>query len=79
MLLQLLQEEMASVTDTRIETPCLTRVSALVTWVPVPWRAAAQVLLHAWDSAVRVSSAVERWHSILRLLCWPFTPSGMVF
>ena len=28
--------------------------------------AAAWVLLSAWDDAVRVSSAVERWHSILR-------------
>ena len=30
------------------------------------WRCAARVLLAAWDDAVRVSSAVERWHSILR-------------
>ncbi len=34
--------------------------------VPLDWRAAAAVLLHTWDDAVRVSSAVERWHSILR-------------
>jgi hypothetical protein len=40
--------------------------ATLVSWVPVPWRPAARVLLHAWDSTVRVSSAVERWHSILR-------------
>jgi hypothetical protein len=31
------------------------------------WRAAARVLLAAWADAVRVSSAVERWHSILRV------------
>lgn len=34
--------------------------------VPVDWRAAARVLLTAWQEAVQVSSAVERWHSILR-------------
>jgi hypothetical protein len=33
---------------------------------PVDWRGAARVLLAAWDDAVRVSSAVERWHSIMR-------------
>ena len=27
---------------------------------------AARILLTAWDDAVRVSTAVERWHSILR-------------
>lgn len=40
--------------------------AALAAWVPESWRPAAQVLLHAWECAVRVSSAVERWHSILR-------------
>jgi len=30
------------------------------------WRAMAQSLLQAWDDAVRASSAVENWHSILR-------------
>jgi transposase-like protein len=34
--------------------------------IPADWRSAARVLLAAWDDAVRVSSAVERWHSILR-------------
>jgi hypothetical protein len=34
--------------------------------IPVDWRAAARVLLVTWADAVRVSSAVERWHSILR-------------
>lgn len=40
--------------------------ATLGTWVPAPWRTAAQVLLHAWESAVRVSSAVERGHRIRR-------------
>jgi len=35
--------------------------------VPEDWRAAGRILLHSWDDAVRVSSAVERWHSILRV------------
>jgi hypothetical protein len=30
------------------------------------WREAAQVLLQAWEHAVRASSAVENWHSIVR-------------
>jgi transposase-like protein len=34
--------------------------------IPPAWCAAARVLLASWDDAVRVSSAVERWHSILR-------------
>lgn len=34
--------------------------------IPTAWQAAARVLLAAWDDAVRVSSAVERWHSIMR-------------
>jgi transposase-like protein len=38
----------------------------LVAQVPASWQAAARVLLATWDAAVRVSSAVERWHSILR-------------
>ena len=33
---------------------------------PADWRPAARILLAAWDDAVWVSSAVERWHSILR-------------
>jgi hypothetical protein len=34
--------------------------------VPLAWRAAGRILLHSWDDTVRVSSSVERWHSILR-------------
>jgi transposase-like protein len=33
---------------------------------PADWQDAARVLLASWDAAVRVSSAVSRWHSILR-------------
>jgi transposase-like protein len=35
--------------------------------IPPDWRDAARVLLAAWADAVRVSTAVERWHSILRV------------
>ena len=38
----------------------------IVAAVPAAWRTAGRILLHTWDDAVRVSSAVERWHSILR-------------
>ena len=34
--------------------------------LPPTWRTAAEPLLRAWDEAVRASSAVENWHSILR-------------
>jgi len=40
--------------------------AAIVEAVPAAWRAAGRILLHSWDDAVRVSSSVERWHSILR-------------
>jgi hypothetical protein len=40
--------------------------AAILAAVPEDWRAAGRILLHTWDDAVRVSSAVERWHSILR-------------
>lgn len=30
------------------------------------WRAVAEPLFHAWETAVRASSAVENWHSIVR-------------
>jgi hypothetical protein len=40
--------------------------ATLVTWLPLAHQQAARVLLRAWDTAVRVSSAVERWHSLLR-------------
>jgi hypothetical protein len=38
----------------------------LVAAVPEAWRAGAWVLVATWEDAVRVSRAVERWHSILR-------------
>jgi transposase-like protein len=38
----------------------------VVAGLPEGWRAAARVLWHAWEGAVRASSAVENWHSILR-------------
>jgi len=47
---------------TRLEMDAATLVAAL----PLPWQAAARVVLHAWESATRASSAVENWHSILR-------------
>jgi len=40
--------------------------ATLLAAVPEDWRAAGRILLLSWDDAVRVSSAVERWHSILR-------------
>jgi hypothetical protein len=38
----------------------------LLAQVPPPWQPAARLLIHAWETAVRASSAVENWHSILR-------------
>jgi hypothetical protein len=38
----------------------------IVAALPAEWRGAARVLVATWEDAVRVSSAVERWHSILR-------------
>lgn len=38
----------------------------LLNLLPEAWRAAARVLLLAWEQAVRASSAVENWHSIVR-------------
>jgi transposase-like protein len=40
----------------------------LLAALPESWQGAARILLAAWDDAnlARVSSAVERWHSILR-------------
>ena len=40
----------------------------LLAAVPAAWQAAAQILVATWEEAnrMRVSSAVERWHSILR-------------
>jgi hypothetical protein len=38
----------------------------LVAALPPAWQAAARVVVHAWATAGRASSAVENWHSILR-------------
>ncbi len=38
----------------------------LLKGLPPQWRALAEPLLAAWDRAVRASSAVENWHSVLR-------------
>lgn len=38
----------------------------LVAQFPVTWQTAARVLVTAWTSAVRASSPVENWHSLLR-------------
>ena len=38
----------------------------LVAALPPVWQAAARVVVHAWATAGRASSAVENWHSILR-------------
>jgi hypothetical protein len=38
----------------------------IVASVPEGWREAAQLLLAAWEGAVRGSSTVEGWHSVLR-------------
>jgi hypothetical protein len=42
------------------------RGADLVEGLPAAWRSAARVLLHAWTVAVRASSAVENWHSLVR-------------
>ena len=38
----------------------------VVAALPPDWQAAARVVVHAWATAGRASSAVENWHSILR-------------
>lgn len=38
----------------------------LLAQLPPSWQAGSAVLLTAWEEAVRASSAVENWHSILR-------------
>ena len=38
----------------------------LIAQFPPAWQPAARVLCATWESAVRASSAVENWHSILR-------------
>jgi len=42
------------------------QIDELLALLPEEWRSAAGVLLSAWDGAVRASSAVENWHSIVR-------------
>jgi transposase-like protein len=42
------------------------RPEQLVADLPPEWRLIALELLRIWDEAVRASSAVENWHSILR-------------
>ena len=42
------------------------RLDELLALLPQEWRAAARVLISAWEGAVRASSAVENWHSIVR-------------
>ena len=42
------------------------RRDELVAQFPPTWQPAARLLIHAWETAVRASSAVENWHSILR-------------
>jgi Transposase, Mutator family len=48
--------------------------------VPADWRPVAAPLLAAWEAAVRASSAVENWHSVLRpyLAVHRSLSSGMV-
>ncbi|MCC6174990.1 MAG: hypothetical protein IT305_06770 [Chloroflexi bacterium] len=38
----------------------------LVAQFPPAWQTAARMLIETWETAVRASSAVENWHSILR-------------
>jgi hypothetical protein len=42
------------------------RRDELVAQLPPTWQPAARLLITAWETAVRASSAVETWHSILR-------------
>jgi hypothetical protein len=42
------------------------RQDDLVAQFPPAWQTAVRMLILAWESAVRASSAVENWHSILR-------------
>lgn len=41
-------------------------VAELTSQFPEHWRAAAAGVLQTWEDAVRASSAVENWHSLLR-------------
>lgn len=42
------------------------RREQLLADLPQEWRLIAEPLLQAWDEAVRASSVVENWHSLLR-------------
>ena len=42
------------------------QLDELLALLPEEWRSAARVLISAWEGAVRASSAVENWHSIVR-------------
>lgn len=54
--------------------------TALLKGVPADWQPIAASLLAAWDGAVRASSAVENWHSVVRpyLAVHRTLSSGMV-
>ena len=47
----------------------------LVAGLDPTWHEEAQTLLHVWEQAVRASSAVENWHSILPFgsSSWPLS------
>jgi transposase-like protein len=42
------------------------KASQLLADLPQSWQESAATLLSAWDQAVRASSVVENWHSVLR-------------
>ena len=42
------------------------KTSQLLAGLPPEWQESAATLLSAWDQAVRASSVVENWHSVLR-------------
>ena len=49
------------------DEPCLVRAAKhCCKALPSDWRAEASLLLTGWEQAVRASSAVENWHSIVR-------------
>ena len=56
------------------------RPQDLLALLPEAWRPVATGLLSAWDGAVRASSAVENWHSVLRphLAVHRTLPPGML-
>jgi len=56
------------------------RPQDLLALLPQAWRPLAAVVLNVWDEAVRASSAVENWHSVLRphLAVHRTLPPGML-